>query len=82
MHILNIARAIKKMTVKELKDFTFENYHQRMGFAKENSYYSMKHHRKRSTTACNQINRKIPGPCNAKEHYQSFLRKNPAKPAK
>ena len=31
------------MIVKELKDFIFENYHQQMGFAKENSYYSMKY---------------------------------------
>ena len=47
MYILNITKAIKKMTVKELKDFIFENYHQRIGFAKENSYYTMKHQKKK-----------------------------------
>ena len=31
MYILNIAKAVKKMSVRELKDF--ENYHGRMGFA-------------------------------------------------
>ena len=34
------------MTVKELKSFNFENYHQQMGFVKENSDYSMKHQKK------------------------------------
>ena len=29
------------MTVKELRDFIFENYYQQMAFAKENNYYSM-----------------------------------------
>ena len=40
MYILNIAKTIKKITVKELKDFIFESYLQRMRFAKESSYYS------------------------------------------
>ena len=31
------------MTVKKLKGFIFEDYYQRMGFAKENTYYSMNH---------------------------------------
>ena len=31
------------MTIKELRDFIFENYYRRIGFTKENSYYSMKH---------------------------------------
>ena len=31
------------MRVKELAEFTFENYYTRIGFIKENSYYSMKH---------------------------------------
>ena len=38
--------AIKKMTAKELKDFIFENVYTRLGFARENSYYSMKHQKK------------------------------------
>ena len=36
MYILNIAKAIKKMSVKELEDILFENYHHRIGSAKEN----------------------------------------------
>ena len=46
MYILSIVSAIKKMIVKELKDFIFENCQQRMGFSKENSYYSKKHQKK------------------------------------
>ena len=43
MYILNIARAIKKMSTNEIKDFIFENYYKQIEFSKENSYYSMKH---------------------------------------
>ena len=38
MYILNIAKVKKKMGVKELKDFIFENYHHQMGFAIESNY--------------------------------------------
>ena len=41
MYILNIARAIRKMLVNEISDFIFKNYYKRIGFSKENSYYSM-----------------------------------------
>ena len=30
------------MTIKELRDFIYENYFRRIGFTKESSYYSMK----------------------------------------
>ena len=42
MYIVNIARAIKKVSLNEIRDFIFENYYKRIGFSKENSYYSMK----------------------------------------
>ena len=35
MHILNIASAIKKMSVNELKEFIFENYYKRIRFIKK-----------------------------------------------
>ena len=53
MYILNIASAIKKMTVNEIRDFIFESYYKRIGFSKENSHYSMKYQKKRSTIVCN-----------------------------
>ena len=43
MHILNIARAIKKMPVNEIRGFIFEHYCKPIGFSKKSSYYSMKH---------------------------------------
>ena len=35
MYILNIAKAIKKMSVNEIKDFILENYYKRVEFSKK-----------------------------------------------
>ena len=43
MYIVNIDRAIKKMSVNEIRDFIFENYYKRNGFSKKGNHYSMKH---------------------------------------
>ena len=58
MYTLNIVRAIKKMTSNEIGDFIFENYFKRIGFSKENCYYSVKSLKKRFIIARKQINRK------------------------
>ena len=59
MYALNITKAIKKMSVNEIRDFIFENYYERIGFSKKNSYYSTKRlKKKRFIVACKQINRK------------------------
>ena len=59
MYILNIARAIKKMSDNEIRDFILENYYKRIRFSKENNYYLMKSlKKKRFIVACKQINRK------------------------
>ena len=42
----------------------------------------MKRLKKIFNVACKQINRKIPDPCNAKEQYQSFIRKKNRKSVK
>ena len=47
MYILNIANTLKKMTVKELKDFVRENCYKQIEFTKENSYYSMESQKKK-----------------------------------
>ena len=60
MYILNTDRAIKKISVNEIRHFVFENYYKRIGFSKE-SYYSMnrlKKEKKRFFASCEQINRK------------------------
>ena len=53
MYTLNIANAIKKMTVNKPRDFVFENYDRRIVFSNENSYYSLKYQKKGSTIVCN-----------------------------
>ena len=47
MYILNIDGAINKMSFNEIRDFIFEDYYKRIGFSKENSYYSMKRLKKK-----------------------------------
>ena len=37
----------KNKTMKELKYFVFQNYYRQIGFTKENSYYPMKHQKKK-----------------------------------
>ena len=64
------------MPVNATKDFIFENYYKRIGFSKENSYYSMKHQEKKDLQRfAIKLIEKIPDPCNAKEYFQSFIRK-------
>ena len=55
MYILNIVSATKKMTIKEPKDFIYENYYRQIGFPKESSNHSMKHQKKK-IYYCLQVN--------------------------
>ena len=55
------------MTIKELKDFIFENYYRRIRFPKENSYYLMKHQKKKDLLLLpTKLIEKIPNASNAK----------------
>ena len=83
MYTLNIARAIKKKSVNEIRDFIFEIYYTRIGFSKEDCYYLLKRlKRKNLLLPSNKLIEKMPDPRNAKEHYQSFLRKKNRKSLK
>ena len=55
MHILNIASAIKMMTVNENRDLINENYYKQIGFSKGDSYLSMTHQKKK-IKICLQLN--------------------------
>ena len=69
MYILNIAKAIKKISVNEIKDFIFENYYKRIVFSKENSSYSMEYLKKKVLLLLeNKLVEEVPHPRNAKEH--------------
>ena len=83
MYILNIASTIKKMSVNELIVVIFGNYCKRIGFVKERSYYLMKRLTKKDLLfLATKLTEKIPDPGNAKEHYQSFIRKKTKKSVK
>ena len=71
MYTLNISRAIKRMSVNEMKDFIFENYYKKIGFSKESSYYSIKClKRKDLLLLANKLMERIPDLRNAEERYQ------------
>ena len=55
MYILNILSVVKKMIVKEVKYFIFQNYYGRIGFTKKNSCHSIKHQKKKYLLATKSI---------------------------
>ena len=83
LYAIQSLRAIKKMSVKEIIEFIFENYYKRIGLFKENSYYSMNYQKRKDfLLLANKLIEKIPDPGNAKKPYQSFLRKKNRKSVK
>ena len=83
MYTLNITKAKTRMSINEISNFVFENYFKSIGFSKESSYYQIKHlKRKDLLLLANKLIGKVPDGCNAKEHYQSFLRKQNRKSVK
>ena len=64
------------MTIKDPKEFTFENYYKQIGLTKENSYYSVKHQKKKKKELLllkTKLTKKLPDVSNAKEYCQSFF---------
>ena len=57
------------MSINEIKDFIFKNYYKRIGFSKENSYYSMKGLKEKYLLLLANKLEKIPSPHNTKERY-------------
>ena len=47
MFILTISKAIKAMSIHEIKDFIFINFYNQIGFYKKMSYISLKPFNKR-----------------------------------
>ena len=62
------------MSVNKIRGFICKNYYKQIGFAEENSYYSNETLEEKKDLLLLEIE-KTPDPCNAKEHYQSFIRK-------
>ena len=64
------------MPVNEIRDIIFENYRKRIEFSKESSFYLVKRLKTKDLLLlANRLIQKVPDPRNAKEHYESFLRK-------
>ena len=75
-----IARAIKKINASEIRDFIYENDYKRIGFYKEESCFSLKRLKKgRLLSRANKLIKNVPDRCNAKDHYESFVRKKSRK---
>ena len=71
MYILNIARAIKKTSVNEIRSFIFEIIKKELDFSKENSYYSMKPSKKKDLLLfASKLIEEIPDRHNLKHQYQ------------
>ena len=68
------------MTIKELKNFIYENYYRQVWFPKESSHYSIKYQRKIDLLwlAIN-LTVKIPDATNAKLNYQSYVKRKNTK---
>ena len=61
------------MSIKEIKNFIFENYYKRIGFSKESSYHSIERLKKKDLLLlANKLikKKKKPVPHNTKEQYQ------------
>ena len=64
------------MSINEIRDFIFENYYKRIRFPKENVW------KKKFFLHADKFIERIPDPCNAKEHYQSFINNENTKSVK
>ena len=65
------------MTVKDLREFIFENYYWQIGFfTKQNSYYLLNSNIKQKYFVLLAINlmKKIPDPNTSKEQHRLFLK--------
>ena len=68
MYILNITKAIKTMSINEIKDFIFGNYYKRIGVSKKVSSNSVKCLNKKDLLLIvNKLIKNIPDPRNAKK---------------
>ena len=83
MYTLNIIKALKKMNANKTIDFIYKSYYKQFELSKEESYYPLKRLKKEILLLlANKLIKNILDPRNAKEHYESFLRKKNRKSVK
>ena len=81
--MLNITKAIKTISIYEIKDFIFENYYKLIIFSEKIRYNSIKLlNKKNLLLLTNKLIKNIHDPRNAKEQYQSFIIKKNRKSVK
>ena len=67
---------MKKMSVNDIRDFIHETYHKQIGFSKEDRLSFIETIGKNDLLMfATKLIEKVPDPHNAKQHYESFLRK-------
>ena len=76
MYIINIVRIIKKMSVNEIKNLSLKTIINELDFLKKTL------EKNDLLLLANKLIENIPDPRNAKEHYQSFIRKKNRKSVK
>ena len=76
MYILNIAKAMKKMLMKS-KTLSLQTIIKELDFLKKTVIIQWSAWKKKKDLLLitNKLIEKIPDLCDAKEHYQSFIRK-------
>ena len=68
------------MTIKELKNFIYENYYRQVWFPQESSHYTIKYQRKKDLLwLAIKLTVKIPDATNAKLNYQSYVKRKNTK---
>ena len=76
MYIINIVRIIKKMSFNEIKNLSLKTIINELDFLKKTL------EKNDLLLLANKLIENIPDPRNAKEHYQSFIRKKNRKSVK
>ena len=82
MYTLNIAGAIKKRNFNEIRDLSLKIIINDLHVLKKTVIIQWNTYKKELLLLSNKLIGKIPDPRNAKEHYQSFLKKKSRKSVK
>ena len=81
-YTLNITKAINKTCGNSIRDFIYESYYKQNRLSKRDNYRSFKRSKKDLLLFVNKLREKAPDPCNAKQRYDSFLKKKNRKSVK
>ena len=71
LNIINVASAIKRISVNEIRDFVFENYYKQIRFSKKTVIiqWNISNRCKYILLFVYKLKEKISGPCKTKECY-------------